>query len=638
MARVLPEPDVMRRSSLRICLVVIAVVAVGTFAADFRTWSDSTGQFSVKAKYISFASGKVTLQQEDGSQVEIEVTKLSAADQKYVADERRKAENPFKRSDKGDSPFMPKGKSAAAPPAPATDDPPLTIVHSASARPVDLGTNDWKIPTSSVSQSELPARGIRIPAKNSFFERTSGFAVNESARMAVVGYTLDQPKPQGVTRVVLIDLAGGQVQPPAMASGQFVPLSLSANGERILMRRSEFGGGNNDRLEVWSLAGGVVSKSLRFVPYDDFKSGERDVVWAAYSGDRIVTQNGGGKLVVWSSRPNLKAEYTMAVQGNGTPAVSTDGKLLAFSTGKEVGILDIAEGRMLGLRALPKENPAFPAFAFSPDGTRLACAAFDRLYVWDLATGDVFREFPFQGIHVAGQVMWTGPDHVLVGGRTLFDLDKQIRLWDYSGHEQVQFAGGLCWFVVSEGDRAPGAVVGAKVPQASVRDLLAKRLAEPDFFVLKPGTAVALDTSGLMDVGERGPVEAALRMKLQALNCTVGNLGTIALTASTDGGKEREVTYHTFGVPFGNKTHKVKEYFSRVKFVYQGKSAWESSASSVPGFFHLKKDQTIEQFLKESERPSYRFFETVELPKLLTKPSGGTPGLGQTHVTTLGLR
>ncbi len=617
------------------CTVVLVagLFAAAALAADIRTWSDSSGQFSVKAKYVSSAGGKVTLEQEDGTHLEIELAKLSDADKKYVAEEERKATNPFKK--RADNPFQRKGMAPAPRPA-DVNDPPLATANASAARLVDLGSDGWKVPAASAATANLTARVIRLPAKASFFEKTSGLVVNEAAKKAVVGYALDQPKPQGTTRLVPVDLATGQAQPAVTVPGQFTPVALAADGERVLMRRSEWGHGNSDRLELWSLAGGGVTKVLRFAPYDA-KGRERDVTWAAFAGDKLATVNAGGSLVVWSLEPMLTAEYALPVQGQSVPAVGPDGKRIAFSTGKEVGILDAAAGKVVGLRALPKENPAFATFAFSPDGKRIGCVAFDRLYVWDVATGELFRELTFQGIHVGGQIAWTGPDHILVGGRALFDLDKQIRLWDYNGVEAVQPAGGLCWFVASEGDRAPGALVGAKVPQDAVRDRLAKAMTEADFFVFKPGTAVAIDTTGLTDAGQADRVREALAKKVRALGGVVGDHGTIALQASTDGGKEREVFYHTFGSP-GSRAYKVKEFFSRVKFVYQGKTAWEWASSSVPGFTHLAKGETMEEHLKKSEKPNYAAFERVELPKLLTKPTGGAPGLGQSRVTTAGLR
>ena len=108
-----PSPHrTMSHTLRRLAVVVLAVVLVLTQprspAAEVRTWSDASGQFSVKAEFVRAAGGKVTLKTDDGNTVEIELAKLSPADQKYVAEQQAKPDNPFKK--KSESPFQPKGK------------------------------------------------------------------------------------------------------------------------------------------------------------------------------------------------------------------------------------------------------------------------------------------------------------------------------------------------------------------------------------------------------------------------------------------------------------------------------------------------------------------------------------------------
>src|SRR5580765_6302141 len=78
-------------------LALAAVASSASFAAgELRTWTDSTGKFEIKAKFVKLADGKVTLEQEDGSEIEIPLKKLSAADQKAASDAAKDSENPFK--------------------------------------------------------------------------------------------------------------------------------------------------------------------------------------------------------------------------------------------------------------------------------------------------------------------------------------------------------------------------------------------------------------------------------------------------------------------------------------------------------------------------------------------------------------
>jgi hypothetical protein len=607
-----------------VSVALLGLTAV--LAADVRTWTDSTGKFTIKAKFVSLADGKVTLEQEDGSKVEIELTKLSAADQKVAQDLAKGDDNPFKP------------KTAAGAPAKPVAEPPLATIDWSGARAVDLNPvqSEWQVSVGAAPGVEgLTEQPVRLPPKTNFFEQAKGLALNPVCKRAAVGYTLNDPRQKaGGTRVVLCDLTAGKLLGSVSAPGQFAALALADDGSRVLMRRDDFGHGNQDRVEIWKLDGSSIAKTLRWLPYDDLHGADRDVKWATFVDDRrAVTVSASGKLVLWQL-DQLKPVYTLLIQGNCVPGLSPDRKFLAFEAGHDVGVLDLAAGRVVALQTTPQTQ--FPALAFSPSGKKLACAAFDKLYIWDTATGKQERESGYYGLHVGGQVLWTDDEHILLGNRTLFDLETQVKLWEYNGGELVQHLGGKVWFEVSQGERAPGAIVPAAIPQANVTTALKKAMTEPDFFVLKPGTTVAIDVSGLADADQRDKVRAALEEKLKANGCRVGESGTITLAALTEVGKERDVSYHTFGRP-GARSYKVKEHFSRLKFLYQGKPAWETSAGNVPFFAHLKEDQTMQQYLKEHEKPNYDWFPKVELPKLLTKPTG-RPTLGTSQVTTAGVR
>jgi hypothetical protein len=68
-------------------------------ATAMRTWHDSTGSFSVEAVLLSQKEGKVVLQKKDGKTITVDVSKLSPADKKFVANHAADlpgdSENPF---------------------------------------------------------------------------------------------------------------------------------------------------------------------------------------------------------------------------------------------------------------------------------------------------------------------------------------------------------------------------------------------------------------------------------------------------------------------------------------------------------------------------------------------------------------
>ena len=57
-----------------------------TPSAKLREFTDSTGQFKIKARFVEFKAGKAVLEKEDGDILEVVMTKLSKEDQKYIQD------------------------------------------------------------------------------------------------------------------------------------------------------------------------------------------------------------------------------------------------------------------------------------------------------------------------------------------------------------------------------------------------------------------------------------------------------------------------------------------------------------------------------------------------------------------------
>jgi hypothetical protein len=463
MGRILWAPGVLLLASL-----------AAAAAAEMRTWTDTTGQFTVQARFVALEEGKVRLAKEDGSQLEIELTKLSAADQTYANEQAKAGASPFKAVTKGSDPFRPSSKSTAGTAKGGAGAGAGRVVvpnwSGAKAVLVAPAGNEWEItvnpPASSgASQAQRP---IPLPPKTHFFEKPVGLAVNPVCRRAVVGYNRSFPPNEGKsTRLVLCDLEKAKMLGTATVSGVVLaPLALHDDGSQVLMCRDEQGGGNHDRLELWHLGAAGIERGLSWIPYDDLKGDQRDVRWAEFLGaERVATVSNSGKLAVWDLE-SAQPVYYLDVQAGSTPAVSPDRKSIAFSTGKDVGVLDVDGARVIALQSMPQVN--WPVMIFSPSGKRLGCAAFDRLYVWDLARGTLYREVPYYGAAPQGQALFTSDDHMLIGKTVLIDLENQVKLWTYQGAELVKGSGALCWFVPNTGPQQAGALVPSPSPLRSL--------------------------------------------------------------------------------------------------------------------------------------------------------------------------
>lgn len=627
----------------------LAACSVSTSLADeVRVWTDSTGKHKIKAAFVSVEDDQVTLEKPDGSTIEIPLKKLSKADQKYVADAMKAAgDNPFETSES--SPFEGTPKKKMKPARPRSDEgeandlgggEPRTLkVDYSSAEQISLATTDnWELEVTDAGPgfSSKP-KTTALPKKTDFFEGLKGIAVNHVAGRAAVSFVFGQPKPSGTTRVVLCDLATGKASAPASAAGQMVPLAVHDDGKQLVMRRDEFGFGNQDRLEVWTLKGPRAQRSVSWIPYDDVQGGDRDVRWGEFlDASHLATSSGGGKIVIWSF-PDLEPLTTFTAGGGSVPALSPDRKRIAYCTGKELGIYDVVRGEVAAQQALPQQLQ-WPSLAFSPSGKKLACTAFDKLLVWDVATGALERTIPCTGINVTGPVQFPEDNFALVSGKFLMDLENQLKLWTYEGPEQTATSAGWTFFAVSDGQQKPGSLVAVHLPQPAASSLLKKALTQPDLFVLRSGTTVKLNLNGIPDAAQREFVRKALTERLQKIGCTAGDNGTIELAALMEGPKDRTVRYH-----FGGGDYHINEFTSRLKFVYQGQPAWERSGTNVPGMVMLKKGENVGDKLREHEKPNYAFFENVELPKFLQKPAQGQGAsasltLGQSRVTTSGLQ
>ncbi len=607
-------------------LIFSATFAVA--AEDVRTWADKTGKYKIQAKFVELSDNKVTLEREDGTRTTIPLDKLSEADQKFVADIQA---NPFKE-------VGPAKKSEGEPDA-AADEGERKLVKpqwsAAKEIPLTAANENWSIAIDAPKVAESnKRRGIMLPAKRDFFDRFKGLVVNPTCRRAVVGYLWDKDKTSA--RLIVCDLEKAEVVASATAAGMMIPLSLNDAGTQVLMRRDDFGFGNADRLEIWSVAKGGVRKVLQWIPHDDQKGGDRDIKWGQYLGDtKLVTLSGSGRLTVWNAA-TAQPVCWLKIDGGCIPAVSTDRRYIAFAAEKQIGVFDLSADEVAALQPAPQDRLNWPRFVFTPKGTRLACSCGDHVYVWDMSTGALFRDLSLAGarINVGENLLCPSEDYVLAN-TVLIDIESQARLWTYQGHEAAKMLGDVCWFVAPAKDS--NALVPAVLPQPSAVEKIQKAMEVPDFFVLKPGVTVKLNLAGLADVGEREKAAAALTKKLEANHCQVGPNGTVELVASTEAGKPREVAYHTFGGR-GSRVYTVQEFFCRLKVVYQGQTAWEVSANSLPGFFRLEKGETMEQHLKASEHPNYAWFGTVELPKVVQKPGTGATTIGTTQITSAGIR
>ena len=619
--------------------------ADGSAKDDYRSWADASGKNKIKAKFVKLDETVVTLEKEDGEEIEIELKKLSSADQKFVAEAVKESEdNPFKP--KSEDPFKSKSKGKKSKGSADSKDmgedsggPRTVRVDLSAAEHIALGapSDTWQveIPTDDARPAPTKTKPISIPAKTNFFEGLKGLAFSRGGkqRSAVVGFLLDK---DSITRIALCDLSTGNCGTPAVGSGKMMPIALHDDGRQVIMRREEFGFGNQDRLEIWTPKGNKVTKSVAWVPYDADQGAARDVLWAEFiDPERLATASREGKVVIWKY-PDIEPICQFETVNSAIPALSPDRKLIAYSNGTDVGLFDVNKQEIIAQQAAPSKLQS-PYMAFSPSANRLACLAFDKVFIWNVASGELEREIPCTGLHVQGSIEFPDDNYVLAGNKYLIDLENQLKLWTYDGAEQVRSVDGLTYFAITDGEKKPGALICSQIPHPAAKDLLKKALTDPNLFVLKAGTSVRIDVNGISDPSKRETVAKGLAKQLESIDCKGGTTGSIDIVATVEGPKEIQIRYRGIG------DYKFKETVTRVKFVYQNQTVWETTQSNAPYFVQLKRGENMESVLREHEKPNYAFFEQVQLPKFLQKPTAGQGAgssltLGHSRITTAGIR
>lgn len=627
-------------------------------AQEVRTWSDASGKFKIKGTFKGEKDGVVTIEQEDGEEIEVETKKLSSADQRLILVLKKEvSDNPFKKK-KDEDPFKPKGKSAGTTgkgtktpaktkepepdePAPEAPDSPLQLgIRWNNSQMVIPGLDEgWKVEIPAKDEGEaIKLKNVGLPPKTDFFDKLTGVAIDPTGRRAVVTYQTGGPRGSATTRAVLCNLETGKAGTMASTEGEWVALALHEDGQRIVVRSNKFGFGNNDRLEVWTLQGSRVAKHLECVPFADVNGGDKDLMWAEFvDANRLAISGRGGRVGVLDF-PDLTVQCYVESVGGAVPTLSPNRKLLAFSNGDSVCLLDLESKEVVAKRAAPSKLQ-WPYLAFSPTGKRLGCVAFDRALCWDVATGDLVTEIPSNGSHFHDGIAFPDDQFLFCGNNVMLDLENQLQLWSYTGSEASRVVGDTMVMAVTDGNK-PGLLMNGKLPHRGALDMLAKAKTDPNLFVFKEGASVTLNLAAIADQAARDNATKALTSELKRMKCTVVPNSALEIRAKVTGPTSRQVSY--FGRVGG--TYTVQEWISTMEFVFEGKVVWSrGGGSNVPGFVSLKQGETMEAHLRSCEKPSYFIFERPVLPKFIQRPAAGDGPtsrmtLGQSQISTNGFR
>jgi len=624
-------------------VIVGALVAVPVLGADnpkLRNWKDSSGSFEIKAELVGESNGTVTLRQEDGEELEIELEKLSTLDQNFVKNQKKTA-SPFKKKGAASSPFRTKSAPASEPTEEPAFEPSaggkIISVDWSSAKLVQPAEqSNWEAIKIDAPDVKKTWKSMQLPKKRDFFEKLTGFVVGPQT--AVIGYKLESRgagEPTATTRLVTCDPVAGKSS-SVVVDGNFALLDVSPVNGALLVKKDVWGFGNQDEVEIWRVNGKTVDRQAVCTPFAGEEGPSKDVKWGAFVDENHVAVLGGwGKFGVFDIGSGA-GDYMATYTNQTSIALSPDRKFAAIATGKDLQIVNALTGE--GLATIPTSPQGLTGLAFSSDGKRLCLQNGELLTTWNLTDGSLYREVVLSGLNYNGTVppVWTSPTHVLAGGGSLIDMETFVRLWQYNGAEAVTTAGDQTLFCVGAHNEA-GAIVAMKLPHEGAVKMLKAAMTDPSFFVVSPGMAVRVDVSGIGDAGQQKKARDALSGRLAAAGMKVADNAAITLRAAIENAGNEEVTYRSFGGGFGEKTVSVTKYVSKLEYLVGGKAAWQTAVTATPHFLNRSEDESIEQAVRKANQPNYAFFESAAIPTYVMKPTGQAT-LGASIVTANGLR
>lgn len=236
-----------------------------------------------------------------------------------------------------------------------------------------------------------------------------------------------------------VNLRTGAIVGSITLPGENRVLDISRDG-RLLVTKAL----HSTRINVWSLmgTGGYV---MGFIPFDNISvdSPPQNICCrATFVGHNnlLLSMNGLARLV---RIPEGQVIWTLEMNCDHY-AVSPDRKLLAIKSPSVITLVDIASGKVLGeIGRVTEKRPDHrrgSRLCFSPNGTRLAVVdtwlSSSSLSVLNLETCEAIMSEVALPNNTGCLINWIGDGYLLLGGTFLFDLEKCLILWEYSGFTQ----------------------------------------------------------------------------------------------------------------------------------------------------------------------------------------------------------
>jgi hypothetical protein len=636
-----------------------------------RTWKDSTGKFTIEAKFLAVQDGKVSLLRTDGKRIELPLSRLRDDDQKYV--QAQDAENPF-----GDSAVV-KKKPATAKDSDSTQAEPAKSAsgsaqlltpdysHAKVIRPASFPTWSFK-PTSKLLSVDpkFPSISIDLATledSNPFFEEPRLFVARDGSRALVVRQR-GNPRKDKRQFVEVVNLATGQ-------RGELAPLPEQSTlldacpDEKLALLSMPNAASMNETLVVAKLSGNQLVPSMMWAPFrapqnsSDLNgtprpqqaqarmveeamrssaaaSGRIEQAWFLAPDQAMTRTTWGEELVVWDLK-KARALWSIPLKHAlfSDFTLSPDRRLLAIQMADQgaIAVIDLEAGQHVA--TLPITG-RLHALAFSDSNQRLAGSAIGGdAIIWDLNTGkqvSTLRHFRISAMQTLG---WAG-DFLLSDGAYLFDVPRRILLWEYRLDVLHPFSlaeshGGRLWALRAYERGKPTRFVSAVVPHEEAINLDNGLPSAEQLVVIRAGDSVVLNVDVDADIAQPNEVRSAIEVNLKAAGVNVVARADKVISVVC---KHKEQEKIRIRMPFDPANTSAPSIVERtitpcvtsLTITLRGETIWQEGGLHQPGMMiFLNKDESVDQALDRLTRPGIDSLKNRKFDGPFVRPGKATP-------------
>ena len=613
------------------CFAVLLLVSGVATAQEERTWTDSTGKFTVEAAMAEFDGENVKLKKSDGRVVTMALDKLSRSDQRYVRTQsllQDSAANPFAG-----------GEPAGASDNSGSQSGTVRRGDSSGAERLVVGVvSGWNYKPESATRDGEKANYQPCPISGEngvgYFQSLD-IVKGTDAAIAVTTYNNHKTDS---TFACLMNMNTGKTLSHDLKHKAEI-WGLSLDGKRVMATPSDYQDKvGKSRLDFYGITDNGLAKTSSLIPYPDGKSDHnRYVDWAAWaSPTHVLTCNNEHTLRLWDLKTG-KAIYQMTL-GAKQVVLSPDRKVMVVPSQSGVFLCDTMSGKTLG--KLSSDPSISIEFDFSPDQTRLlgvmhklprslsqADMEEERrnkvVHIWDLTTGKELKEWVFNTEPTKAR--WVD-NRMIMKSNTLYDSETGVPVCYYDGGyvTTTTFNGLFCYLLLVRSNEY--VLASAPLPHKAAIDAANKGNVK-DRFILYPGAEVSvkIETDGSADEKE---IRKLLEQNLSDCGFVVKNSAKVQFVASVKKSSERDVTYRGNRGPFpmsplldrgGPQVDvKITAHESVLTILSNGKEFWKLGVLAEPESIPLDKDRSIQEIADELCKPDLEFFARTQLPRYHT--------------------